>query len=198
MELIRNDVVALELINYHLLIPFQGELKELSDENYKRLKQNIIQYGFSEAIGVWKDEKNTPYILNGHQRLRTLIRMEAEGFQIPEIPILIIRAKDREEASMKLLSLTSQFGVMTQKGLYDYIKTNNIQIDKVVQNFKFPEINLKKFNIEFFGGNQEEANKAPPDTTPQSIVIITCKDEYEMRMLYDEMTTRGYECKLIT
>lgn len=199
MQTVRNDVERMELVSIHDLVPFQGDLKELSEENYQKLKSDILEYGFSEPFTVWLNPAGSKCLMNGHQRLKTLFRMQQEGYQIPELPMVIVRAKDEQEAAMKVLSLTSQFGVMTQKGLYDFIKVKQLKIDQIAINMRFPEINLTKFKIEFFGGDKEkEIDNVEPEGDPQFIVAVTCKDESEMQMMYDELSQRGFECKLIT
>ncbi len=61
---------------------FQGELKSLSKLAYESLKNEIIENGFSFTIHIWiNDGKN--YILDGHQRLRTVKKMVKEGCECP-------------------------------------------------------------------------------------------------------------------
>lgn len=42
------------------LLPTQGDLKDLSEVNYKKLKSNIERRGFIEPVSVW--EELTPEI----------------------------------------------------------------------------------------------------------------------------------------
>lgn len=43
-----------------------------------------------------------------------------------------------------------------------------------------------------------ERNPNEADTTPQFIVVIKCKNEMDMQTVFEEMSERGHECKLIT
>ncbi|MBK8202452.1 MAG: hypothetical protein IPK68_09130 [Bdellovibrionales bacterium] len=45
-----------ESVPYDKLNPLQGNLKDLSDENYSKLKKEILELGFSEPISVWEND----------------------------------------------------------------------------------------------------------------------------------------------
>lgn len=138
------DSIFLEQLN-----PFQGNLKDLSRENYEKLKKEVLELGFSEPISVWKDKEKLR-VLNGHQRLRVLAQLEKEGFSVPAIPINYVEAEDEKEAKKKILALTSQYGEMTGQGLYEFMDSAELSIDEVFKSFRFPEIDLKKFEKEYF------------------------------------------------
>lgn len=132
------------------LIDFQGELKELSNQDYLRLREQIVSQGFSEPVSVWLHDGHH-YILNGHQRVKTVKRLiEDEGATIGPIPVSLIEAKNKNQAKRKLLALTSQFGKIQKQGLYEFLADTNIQIDELFTNFRFPEIDLPSFTEEFF------------------------------------------------
>ena len=126
-------------VSHKELKPMQGDLKKLSDLNYNKLKKEILDTGFSEPISVWKKGKNH-FILNGHQRLVTLNRLEKEGYEIPPIPISLVDAKNKEEAKRKVLSLASQYGTVDAEGLKEFIADMSIEINEVFDHFEFPDI----------------------------------------------------------
>jgi len=131
------------------LVPFQGNLKSLSEEDYRKLRHEIIERGFSEPISIWQSEGKN-YILNGHQRLRALQQMEQEGWKIPHVPVSLIFASSFKEAKMKLLSLASQYGKVEGQGLYEFMTESEIILDDLVESYRFPEINFDDFKAEFF------------------------------------------------
>ncbi len=116
---------------------FQGDLKTLPDENYQKLKRLIVKLGFSEPISIWFNEKDEKCILNGHQRVLTLKKMRDEGYQIPFIPYSVVEAKNEAEAKQKVLSLASDFGVMSEQGLVNFAAVNNIEMGAIQQQFAF-------------------------------------------------------------
>lgn len=105
----------------------QGDLKFLSEDNYKKLKDRIETRGFNQPVTVWIDNEGTKHLLDGHQRKHVL---ETEGWYEP-IPYLKIDAKSLEEAAEILLEITSQYGTITQEGIDEFIAT-----------FQLPEVDV--------------------------------------------------------
>lgn len=118
------------LTNIDDLTDLQGNLKDLYDEDYARLRNSIIQFGFSFPIFFWEDkETNLKYIVDAHQRVRTLLKMRSEGIEIPPLPADPIFAKNKIEAKEKLLLLNSRYGKMTQEGYDEFI--SDIPMDDI-------------------------------------------------------------------
>jgi len=151
-----------------VLVPFQGNLKSLSQENYQKLKLEILTLGFSEPISTWKHEGQY-YILNGHQRMRTLVKMQEEGILVPKIPVNYIEADSYKQAKMKVLALTSQYGQIEEDGLYEFTTDAEITPDELLESFSFPEVDLNEFVEGYFTeGNPEKKGKKPrPITCPK-------------------------------
>jgi len=128
-----------DYVDYRTLKPFQGDLKTLSDENLEKLKNSIIKYGYSVPAFVWKSGEDK-YILDAHQRTKALHSLFSEGYEIPDIPIVYIQAKDKQEAKEKLLHITSQYGEFTDQGFADFVLDAGIDIS---------ELNVRLTNDEF-------------------------------------------------
>ena len=109
------------------LQPTQGDLKFLSEDNYKKLKDRIESRGFDLPVTVWIDDNGVKHLVDGHQRRHVLT---TEGWYEP-IPYLVINAKSLEEAAERLLEITSQYGTITQEGIDEFIAT-----------FELPEIDV--------------------------------------------------------
>jgi hypothetical protein len=135
------------------LIPFQGNLKELSKENYNKLRKSILELGFSAPCFVWKHNRDGQWmILDSHQRVIVLTEMKrAEGYKIPKLPCVEIEADSEHEAKKKLLAITSNYGQITGEGLYEFASLNNIDLP-TIEDFRFPEINMDAWKAEFFDG----------------------------------------------
>lgn len=123
--------------------PFQGELKNLTDANYKKLKNEIIELGFSSPIHIWKKGKKN-FILDGHQRYTTLRRMRDSGYQLTKVPVVFVEAKTYKEASDKVLAFTSSYGEMTEDSLKNFIMESNLNAKKSLANCNFPTVNIEK------------------------------------------------------
>lgn len=133
----------------------QGELKFLSKENYKKLKNNIEKHGFDLPVTVWVDSQGEKWLLDGHQRKRVL---EKEGWDDP-VPYLVVKAPNMNTAAERLLAITSQFGTMTQEGLDEY-----------VANFELPDqdvADLTSFDSVFDFSVEAEEEPEPKIETPE-------------------------------
>lgn len=106
---IAPELADLPHVPISALIPFQGELKELSEREYNKLKKSITDNGLFVPFFVWKENGK---LLDGHQRLRVFIR---EGWQL-DVPVIWISAASEQEAKQKLLLISSQYGRVTQEG----------------------------------------------------------------------------------
>src|SRR3990172_1754392 len=88
---------------------FQGDLKDLSEAAFGSLSMEIISTGFAFAPHVWKNpEDGKWYILDGHQRLKTVRRLiEQSGFNIDGIPVVPVQAASFKEAKRRVLQAAS-------------------------------------------------------------------------------------------
>ncbi len=128
----------------------QGELKELSEQSYVKLRKEIIDTGFAFSPHVWADKSGKYWLVDGHQRIATLLRMEKEGMKIPKIPVTPVEAKDIKEARRRVLQGVSQYGHVTQQGLFDFITAGKMDIEDITLSFDMPEIDLEEFKADFF------------------------------------------------
>lgn len=151
-----------DVVELNELSAFQGDLKELSEENYQRLKASILDLGISFPFNIWK-EKSKKWIIDAHQRAVTLARMRDEdGYAIPKVPVVWVKAKDQREAAKKVLAATSQFGVITPDGLHGFMSAHEIDIDFVQQHCHFPEVNIEAFADAYYAQEKEVSFKTKP------------------------------------
>ena len=101
------------------ILEFQNDLKTLSKDNEKKLRNSILKFGFIAPFFVW-DDKGEWRLLDGHQRLKTLLKMREEGYDIPLLPVDYIEADNEEDAKRKLLHITSQYGEFSTDGFENF------------------------------------------------------------------------------
>ena len=126
----------------------QGDLKELSEASYKKLRKLIETKGFTAPIFTWKNN-----ILDGTQRFRVLQKMIEEGWELPknQVPVCEINAKDLNDAKEILLSFVSQFGKISDDGLYEFIQgMPDLDFDLL----DLPDFNMEAFKVGFLGDDQ--------------------------------------------
>lgn len=127
------------------LVDFQDGLKKITRENLDKLKGAILKYGFSAPIFVWEHEGKS-YMLDGHQRVKALMALREEGYEIPPAPVVYVEAKDEKEARHKLLTIVSQYGIVQNKGFSEW--TEGLDLQEVFAEVRIPEVNLSTIDAE--------------------------------------------------
>lgn len=153
-----HDPIALSELN-----SLQGELKDLTDENYAKLRNSILELDFSFPFFIWIDNGKI-YTADGHQRDRVLTRMKTEGVELPDkFPAFEVMAKDKVEAKKKLLALNSSFGKITEEGLYSFMNEEGFGIDPLeVEDY----VSIPEFEMEYGekqGVTEDEAPEVSKD-----------------------------------
>ncbi len=126
------------------LSEFQGELKTLMEEDYERLKSEIVEEGFSFAVQVWQSE-GKHYLLDGHQRVRTLRKMCDDGWEIPDLPVSLVFADNYQQAKRKCLGAASNYGRVTNDGLLGYIQDMDFTPVQLQESYRFGDLDVDKF-----------------------------------------------------
>ena len=155
------------------LTDLQGNLKDLTEENYVKLRNSMTQYGFSFPVFMWIDTDGTKYIVDAHQRLRTLRKMQQEGWTIPPLPADIIHAENRVEAKKKLLLLNSRYGKMTREGFDEFVDEVGFEIndESLEEMLVMPEIMITE---------QEEEKTANEATELKEATCPACGHRFEI------------------
>lgn len=131
-------------INLDDLSDLQGNLKDLEEDEYAKLRQSITEFGFSFPILFWQDESGKKWIIDAHQRRRTLLKMREEGWFIPPLPASQIFAISKTQAKEKLLLLNSRYGKITQEGWDEF--TGDIPMDEINDLLEIPEMEMNYDN----------------------------------------------------
>ena len=134
-------------------VPFQGKMKTLSSENYEKLKNEILDTGFAFAVHVWKC-KGKLYLIDGHQRVSTLVRMRDGGIHVPDIPYVIVTAKSYNDAKRHVLQGVSQYGTIQKDGFRDFVDGLDFSLDdkfdlpNVVFDLDHPDVDLDDWDTD--------------------------------------------------
>lgn len=186
---IKITCIGSDFVQIHGLQPFQGELKELCEKSYKKYKQSIIKFGFSEPVSVWHDTEKTGvyFILNGHQKVKTVLRMITEDYTIGQVPIVLVDCKDEAEAKEKILAFASQYGEITDKSIQDYCADFQLDIDDMLSSYRFPELNLE---VEIDDGKTDLEKKDDNDDDTKKVTIKVKIFESDK----EEITKKIKEC----
>src|SRR3990167_4059292 len=139
---IADSLKKLPAIDYRTLEPLQKNLKDLSKENYLRLKKSLLDFGFIVPLVIWKNDGRN-WVVDAHQRLRVL---RSESVEPYELPYVEIEAQDEREAKKKLLVISSQYGHLTQEGLDEF--AFDLDDSWLKETVNFDALNFEKLDFQ--------------------------------------------------
>lgn len=154
---------AKERIPLDSIIEVQGNLAELSKENFEKLKASLLKYGISFAFSVWRNGKKN-LLLDGHARVRTLKLLRSEGWDIPDVPVVMVKARSEKEAREKLLLARSEYHKTTMDGLYEYLEKSSIRLDEMKAVLDLPGIRFEDFEKGYGPEPEAEQGQEPEKT----------------------------------
>lgn len=167
------------MINYRDVNPLQGNLKDLDEKNYEKLKIILESRGFTTPLFLWQDKQEF-YLLDGHQRQIVMNQEDMNDNGSYEVPYILIDAKDMADAKAMLLEITSQFGRITYEGY-----------DQFVEEAQLPEAEmLEKINYDAL----PLLTREPANENSKKRQLLTCPEcQFEGEM---KDYKRRYEPKL--
>lgn len=203
MELQISPVLSgLPRVNSNELEDLQGNLKDLNEKNYKRLKNSLQTEGFIFPLFVWEDPSTgDKYSFDGHQRLRLIQREIPGGIMLPYVRV---EAIGREDAKKKLLLFNSNYGEVTKDGWDEFIAefsdTSFVNNMTTFSGFLDENWNVSTDDdaskVDNASSNSDSVvNDA--DTTTYRVEAV-CVSEREQEQLFNELTERGFSCKVLS
>ena len=148
-----NKVINTKTIPWSTLKDW--EFNDLKDKkrDVTNLRASIINDGFIAPFFVWAGHE---YVIDGNKRNVALQMIEADGYEIPELPYVEIEAATLQEAKAIVLKVSSKYGDITK------LSFENFTIDLDVQSL-MGTINLPEVKIDFDRGEGETDPDAVPD-----------------------------------
>jgi DNA modification methylase len=143
MPQLKNKVIKTEFVNWQELKTYEfNQLKDNSNRDISKLKNSIINQGFSFALCNWADHK---FIIDGTGRYLALLELEKEGYEIPDLVVNQIEAENIKEAKKLALMVSSQHGQITQSSLADFT-SQEFEIEELKE-LALEELNLGELDF---------------------------------------------------
>ncbi len=164
---------------------FQGDLKKLSKKNLDKLKKRILEDGFNVPFFVW-DHAGDYKVLDGHQRLKALLSLREDGYDMPLLPVAIIEASDVSDAKKKLLAISSQYGEFDASELGDWLDEIGAEVAET----------LRVVNKEMNVGpkeDDEEQDKSVDNADKSLAVIVYCDSKEQQELCVVDIISAGYQ-----
>lgn len=182
----------LPTIDYRKVLPLQGDLKDLSEENGLKLKGVLEKRGFKQPLNLWKKDDGQFYLMDGHQRLRVLQQFDMNDDGSYDLPYFLTEAENEQEAKAQLLEITSQYGTITYDGLDQFIAEAELPEAEVFEAVHFDALNLMNRGLD---------EKDNLDDKPKELAIkITFKtlEDLENCLVEIQNVCENYEIKGIS
>lgn len=146
MKEIKDRIIGSEKIDWHILKPFQPEnLKEMSKESFKLLKNSITLNDFNAAFDIWKENDENYWILDGHHRKFALESLEKDGYKIPEkFQCTIIDCKDKKDAANTIITKSSSHARMTETGFTEFVANFELDTQLLMETIDIPNFDIEK------------------------------------------------------
>lgn len=172
--------------NIEDLIPYVRNARIHTSEQVTRIAASIKEFGFINPVLI---DKNNG-IIAGHGRVEA-----AKNLNMETVPCIFVE------------HLTE-----IQKRAY-ILADNKLALDsgwdEEMLKIELEELSESNFDIDFLNFdidlNKDAELEISENTTPEKEieykeqygVIVMCKDEQEQEKIYDELSERGYDCKVV-
>lgn len=167
--------MKIELININSLNPAKYNPRQISNKQYEDLKASIDKFGLVDPIIANHDLT----VIGGHQRLKVLRELGAE--KIPTVRVHLTK-EDERELNIRLNKSGGTFDMDILANEFDIVD---------LKNWGFKDIELG-FNVDKL--QDDLSNKIEL----QYKIEIDVSSEREQEILYNELTEKGYKCKILT
>jgi hypothetical protein len=131
-------------VDWKNLEPLQNEkLKRITEKNFNKLKQSMIDNGFVDALKVWDDGKKL-WMLDGKHRKMALLDLENQGYEVPQfLSAQFIDCNNRKEAAELVLVFSSSYADIDESGLIEYINIESLDPDQLGLRIEIPTIEFE-------------------------------------------------------
>ena len=157
----------LPLIDYRTVEPLQGKLKDLTQNNYAKLKGVLDKRGFTVPLFIWRTRDGKDYLMDGHQRQRVMIK---EDMQPYEVPYVLVEAETVQDAKAQLLEITSQYGTITQEGFDEFIV--DLPEAEIMEAVNFDALNWKD--------PETEVEEDEPPEVDETVTVSKLGEIYQL------------------
>jgi ParB/RepB/Spo0J family partition protein len=168
--------MKIEKIKINKLKPAEYNPRQISKKQYKELKQSIEKFGLVDPIII---NENGYIVIGGHQRLK--ICKELKYKEVGCVILNLSKEKERE-LNIRLNKNTGEFD-------FDLL-ANQFEIEELTDwGFKEIELGLNIDKIEEDLSDKIEL---------QYKIEVEVTSEREQEELYNELTKKGYKCRILT
>jgi hypothetical protein len=171
---IKNKILGFEYRPWAKIKNYEFNNLKSETRDTTKLEHTIINNGFASPFYVWA---GNDYVIDGTGRWIALQNLEKAGAVIPDLPIILIEAKNRKEAKFITLQISSRHGQITEKSFADFVLDFDTE---EIEKLKNEELNIfTDFIVEDVEDAEDDINfddiKSNGDReTKQKVQLVTC------------------------
>jgi hypothetical protein len=176
--IIRTNCTGADTMPLNKILGLQGNLKELSSENYGKLLALMVKDGFSFPLTVARLKGKPHGVIDGHQRHKVVAQAIAEGATLTDaagrkvdaLPVVWVECRHKRHAARLILAAVSQFGKVSDDGLNEFMIANEIDFS-ALPCYDLPDFDAEKFSAVF--ANEGDGGKGPDEFSKVDETIDT-------------------------
>lgn len=153
-------------------------------EQLERLVKVIKANGFRRVITV---SRNSGFMTAGHLRL-----LAAKELGMRQVPV---NFQHYDNDDLEYADLTADNALQEWSELD--LSAINSEIGNFDPSFDIDLLGIKGFTLDFLADEILEDEEKSLDQEKENVIVISFDSEKEMKELYEELVTRGFNCKLI-
>jgi len=171
------------LIEIEVLVPNPRNANEHPDAQIKLLAKIMKHQGWRNPIVV---SNRSGFMTKGHGRL---LAAKFNGWTTVPVDYQDYANEADEWADM-----------IADNKIAELAESNEIRIQEIALDLG-DDFDFELFGMPDFGmnkPNEDDHDNETVDLNPQFIVAVSCSGEHEMQKIFEELSSRGLQCKLIT
>jgi hypothetical protein len=145
-------IIKLAKIDWRSLLILQNpEFKEMSNDEFNKLKNSLRNNDFIDPFKVWQADEGI-YCLDGKHRVDALKSLIEENVIVPDkLPALFIDCPDKKTAAKYVLIFSSRYARITYEGMYEFLHIHGIKedFDDIAAMTDIPDIDLPMFYLDY-------------------------------------------------
>lgn len=174
--------MKIEQVKTEKLIPYANNPR-INDDAVDKVAASIKEFGFKVPMVI--TSKNV--IVAGHTRYKAAKKLGLES-----VPCVV--ADDLTEEQVKAFRIADN-----KVGEFSTWDVELLKIElKEIENFNFDDLNLDFEDILGEIKDNEERKDYSEKLQEKWELLIECKTEDELKILYETMTKEGRECRILT
>jgi len=106
-----NKCQNVKYLSLDSITPLVEDFRKINKTNSNKLREAFKHEGFLFPLYVWKNGKAT-FIIDGVNRWKALKDLVADGWEVKQVPVVFVEAKNRREAKKRVAYASSRYAVV--------------------------------------------------------------------------------------